>query len=369
MSEPLQPRLELPGQPNPAAGGPDATMPPSFEDASSQALSEALRSSFQVVRFIMLGLVLIFLCSGVLIVQPNEQVILLRLGKPVGTGEERLLRPGWHWAYPYPIDEPVRIKIGQSQTVTSTTGWYAVDPAMTATNAEPQAYGFLRPEAEGYTLTGDGGIIHVRATIKYRVTKPLRYYLDFTSVPTILTNIVNEAIFYASARFTADQALFKDRVGFREAVVDRVREQIAALDLGITLEPSDVDTRPPADVRNAFLSVNNAEQTASTDRSKAQSYRDEVTRTAVGQAQALINSGLMSSNWLVAQVAADARAFTDQLPRYLENPELFKRRLLATTMERVLTNASVKFTLPEQFDELRLQLSREPEKVESKETR
>jgi membrane protease subunit HflK len=129
-----------------------------------------------------------------------------------------------------------------------------------------------------------------------------------------------------------------------------------------------VDTRTPADVRSAFLAVNNAEQAASTERSKAQSHRDETTRTAAGRARAVVNSGLMSSTSLVAQVAAEAQAFADQLPAYQANPELFKQRLLAATMERVLTNANVKFTLPDQFDELRLQLSREPEKIESKET-
>ena len=364
-SDPIHP--VTPGPTPPASGVPSA-LAPTFDDASSQALAEALLSSFLVVRVIMLLLVLLFLCSGAFSVAPDEQVILLRFGKPVGVGEERLLKPGWHWAYPYPIDEKVRIKIGQSQTVTSTTGWHATTPEMEATNALPQPQGYLRPEADGYTLTGDGGVIHVRATIKYRVTKPLRYYLDFASVPTLLTNLVNEAVFYASARFTADAALFKDRIGFRDAVVERVREQAAALDLGITIEPSDVDTRTPADVRSAFLAVNNAEQAASTERSKAQSHRDETTRTAAGRARAVVNSGLMSSTSLVAQVAAEAQAFADQLPAYQANPELFKQRLLAATMERVLTNANVKFTLPDQFDELRLQLSREPEKIESKET-
>ncbi len=361
--------MERPDRQTPADSGLDTRAPATFEDASSQALSEALRSSFRIVRFIMAGLVLLFLCSGVFIVQPNEQVILLRFGKPVGKGDQRLFQPGWHWAYPYPIDEKVRIRTGQSQTATSSTGWYAITPEMDVTNAAPTAYGYLRPEADGYALTGDGGIIHVRATIKYRVSKPLRYHLDFADVPVLLTNIVNEAILFASARFTADAAIYKDRPGFRDAVIERVREQAESFDLGITLEPSDVEVIPPADLFDAYTKVNNAEEQRGTELSKARSYYDETTRTAVGQAKALINSGMVSSNWLIAQVVADARAFTEQLPTYRDDPDLFKRRLLATTMERVLTNANVKFALPDQFNELRLQLTREPEKIESNEPR
>ncbi|MCX8108548.1 MAG: SPFH domain-containing protein, partial [Verrucomicrobiae bacterium] len=239
MNDKLDLQNRRPDRPGRLDAGEQA--PPTFEDASAQALSEALRSSFKIIRVIMIGLVLLFLCSGVFVVQPNEQVILLRLGRPVGVGEQTLFQPGWHWAWPYPIDEKVRIRTGQSQTVTSSTGWYAQTPEMQATNALPTPYGFLRPESEGYTLTGDGGIIHVRATVKYRVNKPLRYHLDFANVPQLLTNVLNEAIFYASARFTADGAVYKDRPGFRDAVMARVREQVEKLDLGIVIETGDVD--------------------------------------------------------------------------------------------------------------------------------
>src|SRR6266496_6181216 len=76
-------------------------------DAGSQALSEALRSSFVIVKFIMILLLLVFLASGFFTVGPQERAILLRLGKPVGQGEKALLLPGLHWSLPYPIDEYV----------------------------------------------------------------------------------------------------------------------------------------------------------------------------------------------------------------------------------------------------------------------
>ncbi len=135
------------------------------------------------------------------------------------------------------------------------------------------------------------------------------------------------------------------------------------LDLGITLEPSDVETKTPVDVRGAFEDVNRAEQARSTEISNARSYRDQVVNTALGQSNAVVNAGLVSSNRLVATVAATAQVFQDQLPSYRAEPHLFKERLLAARMERVLTNVNDKFALPEGFKELRLQFSREPEKA------
>lgn len=355
-----------PVTPNPPAETPPPGPPPgTFDDASSTALSEALQSSFRILKVLMVGLVLVFLGSGMFVVEPNEVVVKLQFGKPVGTGKDQLLQPGWHWAWPYPINEKERIKVGQSQTVVSTAGWHATTPEMDANQQEPAPYGFLRPEADGYTLTADGNIIHARATVKYRITDPIRYRFNFTNVTEILTNIVNNALFYASARFPAEAALYRDKVGFRDAVLGRVRQRAEELNLGITLEPSsDVETKAPVDVRAAFEAVNKAEQTRSTDISKAKSYRDEMVNTARGQANAIINAGLVSSNRLVSAITATASVFQDQLPSYRANPRLFTERLLATRMQRVLTNANVKFTLPDGFDELRLQLSREPEKVE-----
>lgn len=363
------PSPPLPPAPHP----PPLVRPPepvssTFEDASSAALSEALRSSFGILKVLMLGLVLLFLCSGMFVVEPNEVVVKLRFGKPVGIGKDQLLQPGWHWAWPYPINEKVRIRVGQSQTVTSATGWHATTPEMEAANQEPMPYGYLRPEADGYTLTADGNIIHVRASVKYRITDPIRYAFDFANVTDVLTNIVNNATIYASSRYTADAALYRDKLGYRDTVIERVRQLVADLDLGITLETSDVETKTPVDVRGAFEDVNRAEQARSTEISKARSYRDEVVNTALGQSNAVVNAGLVSSNRLVATVAATAQVFEDQLPSYRAEPHLFKERFLAARMGRVLTNADVKFTLPEGFKELRLQLSREPEKAASAST-
>src|SRR6185503_21263803 len=82
------------------------------EDTGSQALSDALRSSFLIVKLLMVAVLVYFICSGVFIVGPQEKAIVLRFGKPVGEGERGLLGPGLHWAFPYPIDEVVRIPIG-----------------------------------------------------------------------------------------------------------------------------------------------------------------------------------------------------------------------------------------------------------------
>jgi membrane protease subunit HflK len=341
--------LERPPMPTPSAPPPIGPGPelPSVEDAGTQALSEALASSFRIVKLLMAGLVIVFLASGIFTVKPNEVAVKLRFGRPVGTGSERLLKPGLHWAFPSPIDEIVRVPAGQSHSVMSSVGWYAITPQQEALGQLPEARASMVPGADGYTLTADGNIIHVRASLKYRITDPFAYAFNYVSFSNILQNVVNEAILFASARFKADAALYKDKDGFKEAVLARVRDMIERHQLGIALEPSDVETAAPIYVKEAFEEVLKAENDRSKKINDAQGEADITLGKARGEAEGIRSAGHSASNQVVQAVSAEARSFLDQLPYFEKDPELFRSRLLADRLSRILTNATEVFYIPE----------------------
>ena len=54
-----------------------------------------------LTSYVMVILVCVFLGSGIFTVGPQERAIKIRLGKPVGQGEQALLGPGLHWSMPY----------------------------------------------------------------------------------------------------------------------------------------------------------------------------------------------------------------------------------------------------------------------------
>jgi membrane protease subunit HflK len=359
--------------PGPADSAPAPKPPESaeplrgVEDAGAQALSEALRSTSTIVKLLMAALVAAFIFSGVFTVKPNQVAVKLRLGKPVGVGTGQLLKPGLHWKLPYPIDDVVLIPVGESHTVTSTAGWYPQTQEEAATGRKPPPKGMLQAGVDGYTLTGDGNIIHARASMSYRISDPISYSFNFTNATNLLQHILDNALFYASARFNADDALYRNKLAFQETVQSRVREMVEKLNLGVTVQPGEVraDTEPPSDVAEAFNDVTRAQNQGDIKIQEAETYARGATNRAVGEASVIVGGGMTASNSLVVTVAAEADRFAKLLPRYQANPDLFKRRLLAETMERVLTNAQYKLFLPERADgkqwEVRLQLSKKPE--------
>lgn len=334
-------------------------------DPGSRAIEEALQSSFVIVKIVMFLLVVLFLFSGVRIVGPQERAVILHYGKPVGVGAEQLLGPGLHWAYPYPIDEVIKVPVGEVQSVTSSTGWYSTSPAQEAANGGAPQSASLNPATEGYELTGDGSIIHARATLRFRITDPLAYLFEFANGSNTVRSVLDNSLIYAATHSSADNAV-TNNAGFSELVVAHVNEQIDALHLGITLEPIDVAIAVPGYVRPDFDAVLAATQDKSTMIAAAEGNAQATNRNAQAQASAIINAAEAQRLKYVRQVYADAQSFTNQLAQYRLTPDLVRERLLTETWERVLAEAPDKFVIPSRTGkvpaDLWLQISREPPK-------
>lgn len=339
------------------------------EDAGSQALSDALRSSFFIVKIVLVGLVVVFLSSGFFQVGPQERAIILRFGKPVGEGEKALLAPGFHWALPAPIDEIKRIPAAQIQTATSTASWYATTPEQEAANTEPPPSGSLNPAIDGYTLTSDANIIHVRASARYRITDPLGFHFEFANAPDFVTNALNNALFFASSRFTVDDVLTRKATAFRETVAKRLTDLIDEQHLGIVIEQIDVRAIPPRQLQAKFNEVLQASVRRDDGMNKARTYENQVLSKARADAESKLNSAEAERTRLVKIVSAEAKQFSDLLPEYKRNPQLFTQLRQSETLQRVMANAQEKFFVRSREDgkpvELRLQLGREPEKPSS----
>ena len=210
----------------------DSSHVPETQDSGSQALSEALHSSFVIVQVAMVALVVIILGLGVFRVHPGEKAVVLRFGRPLEEGQEMLKSPGrLYWSLPYPIDEVVRIPIAEIQQVTSSVGWYAMthqeEVAFDSLGVEPPAAGSLNPR-DGYVFTADRNIIHTRATVSYHIEDPLRAIFHFAAgtnqefnlagVSNAVQNAANNALVATAARYNVDDILTRDPAGFQAAV-------------------------------------------------------------------------------------------------------------------------------------------------------
>ena len=337
---------------------------PEMRDAGSQALAEALGSSFTIVKIVMVLMLAGFFFKGFFQVGPQEKAVILRFGKPVGEGQNALLGAGLHWAWPYPIDEVVRIPFSAIQKVTSDNGWYFTTPEQELSGEELPAGADLNPAIDGYALTSDTNIIHVRATLNYEVADPLRYTFDFSDASNAVLNALDDAVLYSAAKFSADDALINQPAQFQDTIQERVTELAEQENLGIKVDLVTVESKPPRQLADIFAQVSIARENRGKMLYDAHTYENQVTNNAIAEAAGVINLAQSAKFNYVTNLVADANRFQQLLPAYEKDPGLFQQQTFMQMLGPALTNVQDKWYLPSRADgktrELRLMLNREP---------
>lgn len=362
------------------AGETPAPLPaPETRDAGSQALAEALGSSFTIVKYAMGLLVILILGAGVFTVKQGEKAVILRFGRPVGEGQKMLLNPGKiYWSWPYPIDEVVRIPIAEIQKVVSSSGWYAMTHEQevaydTLGTEPPPASAGLNPLFDGYVLTADQNAIHTRATVFYRIDDPLAAIFSFAAgtnqqfnvagIADAVQNAANNALVATAARFNVDDILTRNIAGFQDAVRQRLEDLVEREHLGVVVDQCQVESVAPRQLADVFRQVTAARQNRDKLVQDALGEQNRILSQAGAQAASITNSAESARTRYVTSIQSDAEAFAKLLPQYQSNPRLYAQLELAKAMPQILANVQKEF-LPQRPDgkprELRLMLNREP---------
>ena len=100
-------------------------------------------------------LVLIYLCSGITVIAPNQRGLILRFGHAL----PKSAPPGLLLAFPPPIDEVVMLPAKSVQEVVL-DAWTPNDDSYRDS---------LHPARDPYTITGDVNIIRARFSIRFQL--------------------------------------------------------------------------------------------------------------------------------------------------------------------------------------------------------
>jgi len=376
-------------------------------DAGGKSLSEALRVSFIILKFIMVALVIFFLASGIETVGPSERAMVLRFGKIQGIGEKRLLAPGLHWIFPYPIDEIVKIPVEKKVNLPINLFWYYEDPdeaLYQGAKAKRRPPAKLNPIREGYCITrnqkqnlaaagliqSDYNIVHSKWQLTYQINDPERFfrnvyvedvkpgdiYFDVIkrTVTEFLENLAADAIVDAMVNYTIDEAL-ASRERIPKHVTQLLGEKLNAIESGIkAVSVQLTDVSWPRQVDAAFQDSIKARQTSKTAITEARTYAENVLNEAAGPVAGQLHKVLGDANadvrqkeFLWSQVAgqagekialarayrtsvvenasANARYLQEILPEYKKRPELVIQTIYQDAIEYIFDNADEKMII------------------------
>lgn len=376
-------------------------------DTAGQSLSDALRISFIILKIIMVVVVVIFLISGFRTIEPDEKAIILQFGKIRGIGEDRILKPGLCWVFPYPIEEIIKIPVGKKPNLPINSFWYFQRPEELLPNTPKENIyipATLNPTQEGYCITrnekpsevivgstgSDYNIVHSKWQLTYNIddperffrnvyvedTKPGEMYFDVItkSIKPLLENIVDDAVVAAMVNYTIDEAISsQDRIP--KNVAKLVQEKLDKIESGITVVSVQLtDVTWPRQVNKAFEASIKASQESQKTISQAIGYAENTLNQAAGPiAPELLaainnkNAGQEQKEYLWSQLAgeaqekiAEAKAYRTKiveiakanadylqqlLPEYRKHPQLVIQKIYQDAMESVLNNVDEKMII------------------------
>jgi membrane protease subunit HflK len=392
--------------------------PSAFEpqDAAGKSLGQALRTSFGILKIIMIVLVVLFLASGIFKVQQDEQALILLFGKVQGLGDARILKPGLQYTWPEPFSEIVRIPVTKVQTLKVDSFWYYETDQEKLGQKNPFPPATLDPVKDGYCLTRneslagmegtDYNIVHSRWSVKYLISNPALFFetmycrqpkpgedfLDAAAetVNPMLESFASNAIVATMVQFTIDDAVTSQK-DISVKVKLALQQRLDAINSGIRVD--DVFAERiiwPRQVDDAFQASIQASQQSKTAITDAYSFKEKLlTDTAGPDAEKLLEklrqSGLtqVQKEELVAQMKgqvqgriSESRAYKTRvveetkanaeylhklLPEYKKHPKLVMQRLYQDAMEEVLANAEEKMVIQpgEGQREIRVMINRD----------
>lgn len=204
---------------------------------------------------LLVGLVLIvYVLSGLTAVGPDEVGVVRRFGKP----RAEPIEPGLHWCWPWPAESVLRVQPDRVRIVE--IGFRSGNPDARAAlgggwSSPHRGEGLNRIGDEAVMITGDGNLIELQATIRYRIDRPHLYTFVFDvrdpdeTVRAAAESTLREAV--AGQRFLDLLTINRDRL--QENVLERLSKrwqsaEYGAAGLGIRLDGLSVhDLHPPQD--------------------------------------------------------------------------------------------------------------------------
>lgn len=385
-------------------------------DPAQQSLADALRVSFAVLKWTMVGLLVIYLFTGVFRVEEQTRVVRLQFGSIVGEPGQEVYEPGWYFGLPYPIEQKIEVPVAPRTLNLVDQFWFESDASGRTLDERAAGAGPLNPERDGSLLTGDANIVHGRFEVTYSIADPAAYVRNVGNLrqaDAMVRNAAEQGIVYAIAQTEAD-AVIRNQIN-RLAAVTRMQDVLDAMETGITIREQNfslTDRTMPLPVRASYQAVINAESergrlieearqertsilneaageahdelfnlvleyelavsAGETDRAEQLSQAiDEAFRTLEvetemgprpigGEAASVINRAHTDSTQVVQRIKAERNTFESLLEQYRESPELVKSQLWQSARQAIFTGEVETIYAPTQ-DQLNVLVNRDPQ--------
>ncbi|MGM0509158.1 MAG: FtsH protease activity modulator HflK [Fusobacteriota bacterium] len=274
---------------------------------------------------IVLGL---YLATGVYIVEPDEQGVVLTYGK-----YQKTVGPGMNWHFPSPIGNVLTVKT--TKVYRMEIGYRTVSQGGDGSTAE-----YRTIEKEALMLTGDENILMVNAIVQYKIRAVKKYLFNLINPQKVVKDAAEASLREIVGKAESiDEVLTEGKGEIQAKTLEKLQTILDEYDAGINIINVQLqDVTPPKEVASAFKEVASAREDRITYINQAIGYRNDIIPKARGNAKQEINNAEAYKSKRTQEAQGDVARFLELQERYKLGKEVTRTRLYLETLEEVLPN-------------------------------
>jgi len=278
--------------------------------------------------FIGLGLIaaiifVVWLLSGIYIVEPAERGVVLRFGQFQAT-----TMPGPHWHFPYPIDKVEVVNVESIRTV---------EIGYRSAGSRPES----NVLSESLMLTNDENIVDLKIAGQYRVNDAAQYLFNVRSPDIILRQMMESALREVVGQSNMDFVLTEGRSEVATRTEQSLQKMLDDHATGlIVTSVSMQDVQPPEQVQDAFADVVKAREDEVRLINEAETYSNDIIPRSRGLAFRIIQEAEAYKSQIVAKANGDTSRFLQVMTEYNKAPFITEERLYLDAMESVYSKTN-----------------------------
>ena len=268
---------------------------------------------------VLVGLILLWLATGIYIVGPDEVGVVRTFGKFT-----RVVQSGLNWKFPAPIETVNTPKVTEVKRIE--IGF------RTLKNGQ-----YRSVEKESLMLTGDENIVDAEMIVQYKIKDPVAYLFRIVGPELTVREAAEASLRTIVGRNKIDETLTTGKFTIQEETKNQLQSVLDNYNSGIHVVAVQLqDVSPPKEVIGAFKDVASAKEDKNRMINQAEGYRNDVIPKARGEAEAMIRDAEGFKESRVKRAEGDATKFTTVLKEYRKAKSITEKRLYLETMEKVL---------------------------------
>ena len=264
------------------------------------------------VGFIAAILLVVWVLSGIYIIDEGRQGVVLRVG-----AFDRITEPGPHW-YPRFIEkvEIVDVDRVRSINIGATTH-------------------------ESLMLTKDENIVDIQFAVQYKVSNAKDYVFNVRDPDTTLRQVTETAMREIVGKNNMDFVIKDGRVQVAAGTKELMQNILNGYKTGLIVTNVNMqNAQPPEQVQHAFNDAIKAREDKERLVNEAEAYSNDILPKARGKAARMGQEAAAYRDQIIAKANGETERFLKVLTQYKKAPIVTRERLYLETIESVLANSN-----------------------------